>query len=183
MALDNHVATLPPSPWVSRWVPLIPPGGQVLDLACGHGRHARYLSQLGFRVVGVDRDAGALAELATHGIATLEADLERDPWPYPGREFEAIVVCNYLWRPIFPLILDALASGGVLIYETFMAGNERHGRPTNPDFLLGPGELLDRVHGRLQVVAFEQGFVSRPKPAVIQRLCAVNARGEFSIQE
>jgi SAM-dependent methyltransferase len=181
--MHEHASLSTPSPWVARWAGIIPRGGQVLDLACGHGRHARYLAAMGFRVEGVDRDAQALAEVARLGIATLEADLEAGPWPCAGRAFEAIVVCNYLWRPLFPRIFDALAPGGVLIYETFMIGNERYGRPANPAFLLRPGELLELASGRLQVVGFEQGFVSRPKPAVIQCLCAVNGQGEFRIRD
>ncbi|HEX6828848.1 MAG TPA: SAM-dependent methyltransferase, partial [Burkholderiales bacterium] len=114
-------------------------------------------------------------------VVTRQADLEGGPWPYSGAAFQGIVVCNYLWRPLLPRIVEAVAAGGVLIYETFAAGNERHGRPTNPEFLLRPGELLEAVRGRLTVIAFEQGFVSRPKPAVVQRLCAVNGAGEFPI--
>jgi SAM-dependent methyltransferase len=178
--MANHAA-LPPSPWVCRWAGLIPPGGRVLDLAAGQGRHARHLASLGFAVEAVDRDAEALAQAAGQGITMRQADLESGPWPYPGNAFQGIVVCNYLWRPLFAPILNALAPGGVLIYETFAAGNERFGRPSNPDFLLRPGELLEVVRGRLHVVAFEQGYVARPRPAVVQRLCAVNGVGEFPL--
>lgn len=167
-----------PSPWVTRWAGLIPTGGRVLDVAAGEGRHARYLAGLGHPVEAVDRDAEALASAAGQGIVTRQADLEDGPWPYEGAAFAGIVVCNYLWRPLLPRILEALAPRGVLIYETFAVGNERYGRPSNPDFLLRPGELLEAVRGRLAVVAFEQGFVSRPKPAMVQRLCAVNGAGE-----
>lgn len=122
----------------------------------------------------VDRDSAALARLANvHNIATLCADLEAGAWPYAGRTFGAVVVTNYLHRPLFPYLLDALAPGGVLLYETFAAGNERYGRPSNPDFLLQPGELLERVRGRLRVLAYEDLTVDLPKPAVVQRLCAV----------
>ncbi len=145
----------------------------MLDLACGSGRHARYLARMGFRVDAVDRDVEALAKVEGAGIAPLQADLEGDAWPYPGRSFAAVVVCNYLWRALFPTLLESLAPDGVLIYETFAAGNERYGRPSNPDYLLRPGELLDVVRGRLQVVAFEEGFLERPKPAIIQRICAI----------
>lgn len=179
--MTGQVAVRLPSPWVTRWAGLIPPGGRVLDVAAGEGRHARYLADLGHAVEAVDRDAEALASAAGPGIVTRQADLENGPWPYAGAAFDGIVVCNYLWRPLLPRILEALAPGGVLIYETFAVGNERHGRPSNPDFLLRPGELLEAVRGRLAVVAFEQGFVPRPKPAVVQRICAVNAGGEYPL--
>jgi len=175
--MSDHASLLLPSPWVCRWAPLIPAGGRVLDVAAGDGRHARYLAAMGYAVEAVDRDAEALARAAAPGIATRQADLERDPWPYAGAAFQGIVVCNYLWRPLLAPMVAALAPGGVLIYETFAAGNERYGRPSNPDFLLQPGELLEAVRGRLQVVAFEQGEVTRPKPAVVQRICAVNGAG------
>ena len=166
--------TTPPSAWVGRFAPLIAAGGTVLDLACGPGRHSRLLAGMGLAVEAVDRDAEALAGLqGLAGVGTRCADLEGGPWPYGGRGFAGIVVANYLWRPLLPHLLAALDPGGVLIYETFMAGNERHGKPTNPAFLLRPGELLDVVRGRLAVLAFEQGEVTQPRPALVQRLCAV----------
>ena len=168
-----------PSPWVRRWAHLIRPGGRVLDVACGHGRHVRYLSSLGLAVVGVDRDEAALAALGgTGGTRILVADIEAGPWPCAPGEFDGVVVTNYLHRPLFPDLVGALRSGGVLIYETFALGNERYGRPGNPDFLLRPNELLSRVEP-LNVIAFEQGLVTAPKTAVIQRICAV--RDEKSI--
>jgi SAM-dependent methyltransferase len=167
-----------PSPWVCRFAPLIRVGGLVLDVACGAGRHARYLAGLGYRVEAVDRDTGALRELANvAGVSTRDADLEDGPWPYSGHQFDAIVVTNYLHRPLFPRLLEALADDGVLIYETFAAGNERYGRPGNPDFLLKPGELLEFTRGRLRVVAYEDLYVEVPRPAMIQRLCAINRSG------
>jgi len=168
---------LPPSEWVTRWAHLIGQG-EVLDLACGEGRHARALAARGHRVTAVDRNREALAALAgVAAVSTLHADLEDgSPWPLAGRRFDGIVVTNYLHRPLFRDLIEALAPGGVLIYETFMAGNERFGKPSNPEFLLRPGELLEAFGGALAVAAFEQGRVARPKPAVIQRLCAF--RGE-----
>jgi len=165
-----------PSAWVERWARLIPEG-EVLDLACGRGRHARLLAALGHDVVAVDRDAEALAALAgVVRVTTRQADLEGgNPWPLPGRRFAGIVVTNYLYRPLFPDLLAALAPGGVLVYETFALGNERYGRPANPHFLLRAGELLDAFSAELTVVAFEQGYVSAPCPAVIQRLCGIRA--------
>jgi SAM-dependent methyltransferase len=164
-----------PSPWVRRWAALIPPGGRVLDVACGHGRHLRYLSSLGFAVVGVDRDEAALAALRdTGGIEIHVADIEAGPWPFARGEFDGVVVTQYLHRPLFPDLVDALRPGGVLIYETFALGNERYGRPSNPAFLLRPDELLQSLEP-LAVVAFEQGLVSAPKQAVIQRVCAVRS--------
>jgi len=146
----------------------------VLDVACGSGRHLRYLSSLGFSVVGVDRDAAALAAFReVAGVEVHVADIESGPWPFAPGEFDGVVVTNYLWRPLFASLVGALRPGGVLIYETFALGNEHHGRPANPDHLLQRDELLQRVRP-LSVVAFEQGFVSAPKPAVIQRICAVS---------
>jgi len=159
---------------VRAFAPLIPSGGEVLDLACGSGRHTRLLRELGYAVEAADRDAAALAELSgLSGVTTRAADLEAGPWPYAGRAFDGIVVTNYLWRPLLPQLLDALAPGGVLVYETFMAGNERFGKPSNPDFLLQPGELLEVAKREgLTVIAFEQGEVETPWPAVVQRICA-----------
>ena len=155
-------------------MPLIKAGGAVLDLACGEGRHSLLLAEHGYKVEAVDRDAGALAGIAAKapGIVTRIADLEGGPWPYHGHVFDGIVVTNYLFRPLLPMLLNALGENGVLIYETFMVGNERFGKPANPAFLLRPGELLDVVRRRLKVVAFEQGEVNAPRPAVVQRLCA-----------
>ena len=164
-----------PSPWVCRWAALIPAGGRVLDVACGHGRHLRYLSSLGFAVVGVDRDEAALGALReTGGIEIHVADIEAGPWPFAPGGFDGVVVTNYLHRPLFQDLVGALRPGGVLIYETFALGNERYGRPSNPAFLLQPGELLQSLEP-LAVVAFEQGLVSAPKQAVVQRVCAVRA--------
>ena len=163
-----------PSPWIVRWAALIRPGGAVLDLACGRGRHARHLAGQGYEVTAVDRDADALASLADVPRArAVRADLEGAPWPFAAGAFDGVVVANYLHRPLFDALAASLAPGGVLIYETFMVGNERYGRPSNPDFLLRPYELADAWRGRLEVAAFEQGRVERPKPALVQRICAL----------
>src|SRR6478752_1156985 len=152
--------TVNPSPWITRFAHLVPAGGAVLDLACGRGRHLRWFAARGHRVLGVDRDAEALASLQGVG-ETLQADIENDAWPLAGRTFDAVVVTNYLWRPLFPKILEAVAPGGVLLHETFVQGNETVGRPTQPDFLLAPGELLQAYPG-LRVVAYEDGFLAAP---------------------
>jgi SAM-dependent methyltransferase len=146
----------------------------VLDLACGSGRNARWLAAQGWRVEAVDRDEDAIAGLQQiPGLHAFAADLENAPWPFAGRMFEGVVVCRYLHRPLLPLLAQCLAPDGVLIYETFMLGQEKFGRPQNPDFLLKPNELLDVYAGQLAVNAFEQGVVELPKPMVIQRICAV----------
>lgn len=158
--------------WVVRFLPLVRPGGRVLDLAAGGGRHVRLLRDRGFAVLAVDRDIGALAPLAGPGVEIRAVDLESGtPWPLGGG-YDGIVVTNYLHRPLLPSLAQALAAGGVVIYETFMRGNERLGRPRNPDFLLRPGELLE-AFASLTVTAFEQGKVALPRPAVIQRIAAV----------
>lgn len=163
----------PPSDWVVRFAPLAKQGGRALDLAAGKGRHARHLRDAGFRVTAIDRDVSALSAL--EDIETVEADLEvQGGWrPQPGG-YALIVVTNYLFRPLLPDLADALAAGGVLIYETFMQGNEALGRPRNPDFLLAPNELFEVYAPHLGILAFEQGRVERPAPAVIQRICAVS---------
>lgn len=163
-----------PSAWVARFAPLIPAMGRVLDLACGYGRHARLLAQLEHDVIAVDRDAQALSSLAgIRGIEARVVDLESGTWPLSGEQFDGILVVNYLHRPLFPVLLDSLAVGGVLIYETFARGNERYGRPSNPEFLLQPGELLALARGRLRVLAYEDLFVPEPRPALVQRICAL----------
>ncbi|MDX9706375.1 MAG: methyltransferase domain-containing protein [Azospira sp.] len=174
-----HSEPLEASPWIRRFAPLVPAGGEVLDLACGSGRHARLLAGLGHRVEAVDRDAAALARLSgIVGISVRVADLEHGPWPYAGRRFAGIVVANYLHRPLLPLIEGALADGGVLIYETFMEGNARFGRPSNPDFLLRSQELLQLAQAAgLRVLAYEEGETMQPRPAVVQRLCATRGAG------
>ena len=166
-------AGLDASPWVQRWSHLVAPGASVLDVACGSGRHLRWFAQRGCRVTGVDRDAQALA--VSQGIAeTVLADIEAGPWPLAGRRFDAVVVTNYLWRELLPTLVASVADGGVLLYETFSAGNQIVGKPSNPKFLLLPGELLQVAQG-LRVVAFEDGFTSPPE-RFVQRLVAVRER-------
>lgn len=159
--------SLAPSPWVERWAQLVTQG-TVLDVACGKGRHARLFLNRNLKVTAVDREVRDIP-----GARFIQADLEDgSPWPLAGEQFEGVVVANYLNREIFSVIQQSLKPGGVLIYETFMLGNERFGKPSNPAFLLRPGELLECFKG-LAVKGFEEGEVSVPKPAMIQRLCAV----------
>ena len=154
-----------------QWAGLIAPEVAVLDVAAGGGRHSRFFADRGHRVTALDRDTSRLAAHA--GIETVQADLENgSPWPLPGRTFGAVIVTNYLHRPLFPALLDALAPGGVLLYETFMEGNERFGEPSRPAFLLKDGELLDLVRGRLSVTAYEARMISEPKMAMVQRIAA-----------
>ena len=147
----------------------------MLDLACGSGRHARLLAGLGFDVATVDRNFEAIFKLqAVPGITAMQADLEGDEWPLAGRTFDGIVVTNYLWRPRLPDVLAMLAPGGVLIYETFMLGNEAYGKPSSPTFLLRPGELRQAAQAAgLNEIAFEEGYTASPKPAMRQAICAV----------
>lgn len=175
-----------PSPWVARFAPLVSPGARVLDLAAGRGRHARLFARRGAGVLAVDADADALAAMAGEpGIEVRVADLERGPWPLPHECFDAIVVTNYLHRPLFAHLRAALAADGVLLYETFALGNEAFGRPSNPDFLLCPGELLSLAAlgpEPLAIVAFEQGtVVDGERRAVVQRLAAVGAARPWPI--
>ena len=161
---------LAPSAWVRRWSHLVTPGATVLDVACGSGRHVRWFADRACRVTGVDRDASALQPLAA--IAeVVRADIENGPWPLAGRRFDAVVVTHYLWRPLLPALIASVADGGVLIWETFSAGNETVGKPSNPLFLLRPAELLGMAQG-LRVVAFEDGFEDGP-PRFMQRIVAV----------
>ena len=166
----------PASAWVQRWSHLVAPGGRVLDLACGRGRHVRWLADRGHPVVALDRNPDALASLSgmVH-VDTVLADIENDPWPLMDagapQQFNAIVVTNYLWRPLFPVILRSLANAGVLIYETFADGNASVGKPSRPDFLLRSGELL-RICVDMRIVAFEDGFAEQPD-RFIQRIAAL----------
>lgn len=171
------------SPWVQRFAPLIP-GGEVLDLACGAGRHAKLLASLGHAVVALDRDSEALAKISDPRIVCMLADLELstsgdDPWPFEMDRFAAIVVTNYLYRRLFPNIIASIMPNGVLIYETFAVGNEKFGKPVNPDFLLAPGELLELVRQKgmpaTRILAFEEGYTERPNPSMVQRICAIKA--------
>jgi SAM-dependent methyltransferase len=173
------VAPLPdaeaPSAWIVRFASLVPRNGHVLDVACGRGRHSVLFAARDCAVTAVDRDAQALTELAgVANVTTLVCDLEAAAWPFdPGRRFDAIVVTRYLHRPLFGQLLRSLADDGVLLYETFAAGNEAYGRPSRPEFLLDENELLAIAPDRLTLIAFEQGLVEGPKPAVLQRLAAV----------
>jgi len=166
-----------PSAWIERFAHLVPRGARVLDVAAGRGRHARWFATRGARVVALDRDAAALAAMAsTPGVEVRVADIESAPWPFRPAAFDAIVVTNYLHRPLFESLLVSLADDGVLLYETFAVGNEVFGRPTNPAFLLRQDELLNVVRGRLVVVAFEQGRRGGEPPAIVQRLAATGLR-------
>lgn len=159
-----------PSAWVRRWSHLVPEGGAVLDVACGRGRHLRWFAQRGHPVTGVDRDPEAIAAVQGLGQA-VQADIENGPWPFEGQRFAAVVVTNYLWRALLPRIVDSVADGGVLIYETFAIAHATIGKPSRPDFLLRPGELLTAASG-LRPVAYEDGFCETPD-RFVQRLAAV----------
>lgn len=161
-----------PAAAIARWGPLVRPGGEVLDVAAGGGRHAQWFARRGHAVLAVDRDTTALQALAMAGVTVLTADLEGTAWPLSGRTFAAVVVVNYLWRPRLPELIASVAPGGLLLYETFAQGHERFGRPRNPEFLLRPGELPAAVRGALDVVAFWQGEVGDPPTAVRQGLVA-----------
>lgn len=167
-----------PSPWIERFAAQVPAAGPVLDLACGAGRHVRLFLDLGHPVVAVDRDLSGLSDLDPRAqLERIEVDLEDgQPFPLAGRLFAGVVVTNYLSRPLLPALIAAVAEGGLLIYETFALGNERFGRPSNPDYLLRPGELLEAVRGQLRILAYEDLVVDRPKPAAIQRICARRER-------
>lgn len=183
--------TEPPSAWVQRWSHLVPAQGVVLDVACGHGRHTRWFAARQHPVVAVDRSEAAIdaiqAALAHQPGEAVVADIENGPWPFAGRTFDAIVVTHYLWRPLLPTLLASLAPGAVLMYETFSAGNETVGKPSRPDFLLQPGELL-RLCQDLRIVAFEDGFEEvAPAPAdrlprFMQRIVAVREDGTRQAQ-
>jgi SAM-dependent methyltransferase len=163
-----------PSGWVRRFAHLVPKNGSVLDLAAGGGRHTRFMADRLHPVTSVDRTLNGMHDLKDRaGITLIEADLEAAAWPLTGQRFDAIIVTNYLYRPLLPILPDCLKPGGVLIYETFAQGNEAFGSPSNPDFLLRPNELLSAFSDNLMVVGFEQGIVYTPRPAVIQRIAAV----------
>lgn len=162
------------SPWVQRWSHLVPPRGTVLDVACGQGRHMHWFAERGHPAVGIDRSAEAVQSASHFGEAVV-ADIENDPWPLVSagqvRQFQAVIVTNYLWRPLFPVILQSLAPDGLLIYETFAQGNETVGKPSRPDFLLRPAELW-QAFNPLRIVAFEEGFLDNP-PRFVQRITAL----------
>ena len=164
-------ASQAPSPWIRRFLPLIPAGGRALDVAAGSGRHSRLLLAHGLAVTALDRDPDQQPDAP--GLTKIRADLEDgSPWPLPGQRFDLVLVTNYLHRPILPLIVAAVGPGGLLLYETFARGNERFGKPSNPDFLLRPGELADAVAGQLEILAFEDLELGPPRPAVIQHIAA-----------
>jgi SAM-dependent methyltransferase len=167
-----------PSPWIARFAGLVPPGTAVLDVGAGRGRHTRFFLARGHPVTAVDRETSGLADLAGDaGVQVVECDLETgSPFPFRGRVFGAVVVTNYLHRPLLPDLVDAVAPGGALLYETFARGHERFGRPQSPEFLLEPGELLEAVHGALRVVAYEDVvLLEEPGPKAVQRIAAVRA--------
>lgn len=170
----KHYLLEKPSPWIVKHAPLIAKEGRVLDLACGNGRHAICLAKQGYRVDAIDRDAQALSSmLGVDNINASIADFEAGGWPDSERRYDGLIVSRYLYRPLLLTLAEMLNPGGVLIYETFMMGNEHYGKPSNPDFLLQPDELLEVYSPALTIVAFEQGEQKTPRPAVMQRICAV----------
>jgi SAM-dependent methyltransferase len=171
---QSHQGLDEPSEWLIRYAHLLPANARVLDVACGAGRHVRWLVEREFVVTALDRDADALTSLQTRlpQVKTCVADIEGAVWPLAGQQFDAVLVANYLHRPLWATLFDAIAPGGLLIYETFAAGNEQFGKPSRPDFLLNPGELLDVVKTDMRVIAYEDRYVDQPKPAMIQRIVA-----------
>lgn len=169
-----HDGPKDPSPWVTRFLDGAQTGGSVLDVACGSGRHLRYALEKGFVVTGVDRDLSDAEDLGDRGdVALIEADLESGrPFPLRDLRYDAVIVTNYLWRPILPDLVGCVSNDGIFIYETFALGHERHGKPSRPDFLLKPNELLQAVLPRLVVVAYEHGETGGKKPKIVQRVAA-----------
>lgn len=183
--MHKHDLIAKPSAWVERFAQAIPQDGLVLDLACGTGRHAAFLSALGYSVLAVDQDISALSALKNPAVKMSQLDLESAEWPLDGRVFSGIVVTNYLYRPYLDRLPNMLSDGGVLIYETFAIGNERFGKPSNPNFLLKTGELLALAEqSSLKVIAYEDIYVDEPKPAMVQRICAVKGHlnGDIPLQ-
>ena len=181
----SHEATLNPSDWVKRFASLISKNGKVLDLACGSGRHALFLANLGFSVLAVDQNIAAIKDLGNSLITAKQCNLEEEFWPLADLQFDGIVVTNYLYRPHLERLPEILAPNGVLIYETFAQGNGEFGKPSNPNFLLNPGELLAfAAYHELKVLAYEDIYVDQPKPAMVQRLCAVKdgLKGRIPLQ-
>lgn len=169
-----HDAIADASPWVRRFAPAIPMGGRVLDLACGAGRHTALLTSFGHQILAVDKDISLVDSLKSDSIQIQALDLEGPAWPLLNQQFSAIVVTNYLYRPFLDELPKMLFEGGVLIYETFADGNAQLGKPSNPDFLLKPGELLALAQrSGLKVIAYEDIYLDQPKPAMVQRICAV----------
>ncbi len=171
MSTEEEQTLSPASDWLQRWPQATQPGATALDLACGRGRHLRYLISHGMSVTGVDRDVAATApwrDLAE----IVNADIEADPWPLSGRQFDLVLVTNYLWRPLLPTIVQSVAPGGWLIYETFAAGQERIGRPARPEFLLQPGELIQACSS-LNIKAYEDLFVPGENARFVQRIAAI----------
>lgn len=167
-------AAAAPSEWILRFAHLLAPGAQVLDVACGRGRHAAWLASLGHHVTGVDRDAQALAQLPA-AVHAVQADIEQAAWPLGAQQFDAVIVTHYLWRPLWPQILASVKPGGVLLYETFAQGNAVYGKPSRPDFLLAPGELLQVCAG-WRIAAYEDGLLRQPD-RVVQRIAAIRPHG------
>ncbi len=169
-----HDAITDASPWVRRFAAAIPADGVVLDLACGAGRHSALLASLGYRILAVDQDISAIEPLKSDFIQAQKLDLEGSIWPLHGQQFSAIVATNYLYRPFLDELPKMLSEGGVLIYETFADGNAEFGKPSNPNFLLNSGELLALAQrSGLTVIAYEDIYLDQPKPAMVQRICAV----------
>lgn len=173
MEFKSHtLQTARPSEWVVRFAPLVPEGASVLDFACGAGRNLGPFAQRGARLLAADRDPAALAAIPVDA-ERVQADLEADPWPFAGRRFDAVVCCNFLHRPRLGLLFGLVAPGGLMIYETFAQGNERYGKPSNPAFLLAPGELYSAAaRAGFVVLAYEHGFAGGGRAAIVQRLCA-----------
>ena len=172
-----------PSDWVRKWASLVKPGGEVLDLACGEGRHSIFMADLGHKVLATDHDEEKLAVLrGIKNINTLLIDLEKDGLSFKEKRFSAIIVTNYLYRPFLTSLMKILDQSGVIIYETFSQGNESFGKPSNKSYLLKHHELLDVFRKKLYVVSFEQGRINLPKPAVIQRICAITYHAAYNDQ-
>lgn len=162
------------SAWVARWLHQLGAGSSVLDFACGGGRHARVALEAGHRVVAVDRDPAALLELQGTDAVVLQEDLEGERWSFAAERFDVVICTNYLYRPRLDLLASLLRPAGLLLYETFAVGNSRFGKPSNPAYLLRPGELADYARrAGLHLLAYEDGYVERPRPARVQRACAV----------